>query len=524
MGIILKKSVERFLSRERGDLRAWKQFTDDELDELMSQLPVAPPIWYTLRKEQKIALLIGADHRRAAFWYDTGMGKSLITIALTRYFRRADIVDSVLVLVPHKINKNEWEREVQKWSPQTRYTVLRGSSEDKWRQLEERRADIVIETYAGLSRMLSPLTTVKRKRRGRTVEMDKLVIDEKLVRRLQTHIDGVVCDESNHVGNHLRLPFRLCRRLSREAHIFFLLAGTPFGRDPAPLWAQMYLIDGGYSLGETLGLFRAALYRSKDNPFGGQEYTFIETKENKAKLNRLLAHGSLRYEVEQSTLPMLTHIVRDVHLPEEADTYYRHARQAIIAAKGQTREMKNAFLRMRQISSGFVGFYDDDAGEKAKFVFPENPKLDALLALIDSIREDRKILVFHDFIYSGEVIAAALTSLGISHIKYGGKQTDATGLLQRFESDPRLRVFVLSTAGAYGLNLQAAQYGIFYESPVSVIIRKQMIRRFERQNSPHDHVFLYDLLTRGTMDEKILQFYEQGLDLFDSIVRGKVTV
>jgi SNF2 family DNA or RNA helicase len=448
------------------------------------------------------------------------MGKTLLTIALTRYFRRLDVVDSVLVLVPYKINKDEWEREIQKWSPNTKYTILRGTSAEKWEQLEAARASIVVETYAGLARMVCPLKTVKRKRSGRSVKMDKLVIDEKLVKRLLTHVDGVVCDESNHVGAHDTLPFRICRRLGNKAGIFFLLAGTPFGRDPLPLWAQIYLVDGGHSLGETLGLFRSALYKSKPDAFGFPEYTFNDSKENMAKLNRLLAHSSIRYEVEQSTLPRRIDIIKEVSLPADADEYYQRARAVIVEAKGSYREMRNAFLRMRQISSGFVGYHDDENGEKARYVFPENPKLDALMALIDSIREDRKILVFHDFRHSGEVIAAALTTAGISHIKYGGKQTDAKGLLQRFESDPRLRVFVLSTAGAYGLNLQAAQYGIFYESPVPVITRKQMIRRFERQNSPHDRVFLYDLVTIGTMDRRILDFYKAGQNLFDAIVRG----
>jgi superfamily II DNA or RNA helicase len=115
MGIIPKKAIEQFLDRPRDDLRDWKNLSDEELDGLMETLPVMPPIWYTLRKEQKVCFLIGAMRRRAAFWVDTGMGKTLLTIALARYFRRLDVVDTVLVLVPYKIVKDSWEREIQKW-------------------------------------------------------------------------------------------------------------------------------------------------------------------------------------------------------------------------------------------------------------------------------------------------------------------------------------------------------------------------------------------------------------------------
>src|SRR5262245_21422236 len=284
----------------------------------------------------------------------------------------------------------------------------------------------------------------------------------------------------------------------------------------------MKLIDGGMSLGETLGLFRSALFRTKINPYGGYEYTFI-AKET-ATLNRLLAHNSIRYEVEQSTLPAMVHIIKEVGLEGDAEIYYQRARDALKAAKGNVREIRNVFLRMRQISSGFLGYADDDTGEKAQYEFPENPKLELLMALVESIREDRKIVVYHDFIWSGDKIAAGLAERGIGYVKVGGHAKVEPGMLDRFAKDPKIRVFVLSTAGAYGLNLQAAQYGIFYESPVSIITRKQMIRRIERQYSEHARVFLYDLVSVGTMDQRILDFYNAGKDLFDAIIKGKVAL
>lgn len=519
--MIRKRAVEDFLARPRRDMRSWKKFDDAWLDELMWRLPVAPPIWYKLRREQKVCFLIGAHYERFAFWLDTGLGKTLLTIALTSYFRRAGDFETALILVPNKINKDEWEREIQKHTPDLPYLILRGSTEDKWKQLDEWRGKpaLVVETYGGLSRMLCPLATVQRK--GKRA-IDKLVPEPHLIQRLLHTIDGVFLDESNAAGNHQALPFRLCWQLSKHLQHFFCMAGTPFGRDPTPLWAQMKLIDGGEGLGETLGLFRTALFRAKPNPHGGFDYTF-DQRETKT-LYRMLAHNSIRYEVEQSTLPALSHIIKDVFLARDADSYYDRAKAALRAAKGNVPEIRNVFLRMRQISSGFIGYADEETGEKAKFEFPENPKLDMLMALCESIREDRKVIVFHDFVWSGDKIAAGLAERGIGYVKVGGHEKDTAGVLDRFQHDPKIRVFVLSTAGAYGLNLQAAQYGIFFESPVSVIKRKQMIRRFERQYSPHERVFLYDLVSVGTMDQRILDFYAMGQSLFDEIIHGRVSI
>jgi SNF2 family DNA or RNA helicase len=75
---------------------------------------------------------------------------------------------------------------------------------------------------------------------------------------------------------------------------------------------------------------------------------------------------------------------------------------------------------------------------------------------------------------------------------------------------------------AIGLNLQIAQYGHVYESPVSLITRKQAERRFHRQESRHDRVFLYDYIVDDTVDELILSYHQQGRDLFRAIVNGDV--
>jgi SNF2 family DNA or RNA helicase len=298
------------------------------------------------------------------------------------------------------------------------------------------------------------------------------------------------------------------------------LTGTPFGRDPTALWSQMFLIDDGWCLGESLGLFRAAFFTAKKNFWGGNDYTFRKSRAQ--LLNKFIAHRSIRYEADESTLPRLVPIIKEVSLPGDARAYYDKAKATIIASHGNFNEMKNAFVRMRQISSGFVGYHDDESGDRAQFEFADNPKLDLLVSLLHEIRPDRKVLVFHDFVHSGKVIARELTDEGISHVRLNSKDKDPAAVLERFKTDPDCRVFVLGTAGAYGLNLQVAQYGIFYESPVSVILRKQMVRRFERQGSEHKTVFLYDLVVRSTVDSLILAYHRQGADLFKAIINGAV--
>jgi len=336
-------------------------------------------------------------------------------------------------------------------------------------------------------------------------------------------VDGLVMDESTEVANKRTLPFRICRQITKQSQFVFSLTGTPFGRDPMPIWGQMFLVDKGHTLGESMALFRSAFYTEKKNYWGGFEYTFRDRR--RKLLHRFLADRSIRYPANKADLPRLVSIVKELRLAADAREYYERARETLAKARGNFREMKNAFMSLRQISSGFLGFKDDETGEKARFEFTPNVKLDALIDLVTHIRRDRKIVVFHDFIFSGELISRALTRLGIDHARVYGKTRDTREQLLRFKTDPKCRVFLVnSAAGWAGLNLQVAKYLIYYESPVGVIMRTQTQRRVERQESEHEKVFVYDLVVRGTVDQRILDFHKSGKDLFRAVIDGEMVL
>jgi SNF2 family DNA or RNA helicase len=513
MGIIARKSKKEFLKRDRHDFREYKKLTETQLEDRMMKLPVRPPIWQKLSHLQKVCFIIGAETRRFCFFNDTGTGKSLLAIALLRYFRKFGVIGNALILVPNKINKREWELEIQKHSPQSSCLVLRGSSDEKWQAVADNDVLFTIETYAGFSRMACD--------REETKTGEKLKPSPKKAALLAKYFDAIVCDESVNVGHHTNLPFRLCRKLSKTSPVVFTMTGTPFNRDPTLLWAQIFLVDHGYTLGETLGLFRSIFCKEQDNYWSGaKEYKF--DKKQQGLLNDLIAHRSIAYPVDEGSLPACVEIPKFVQLPSDAETYYEKAKQELVAAKGNFTETKNAFIRMRQISSGFVGYADDETGERAKFAFPDNPKLDMLMSMLKSINPEHKVIVFIDFNYSGERILKELITAKISASLLYGKTKNPDHVRDLFVNDPKQRVLILQNKLGVGLNIQVARYGIFYESPVSAIDRKQCRRRVERQHSLYNTVFIYDLLMKGTVDEQILEYHKEGKDLFEGIIQGNV--
>lgn len=519
MGVLPKIAIKKFLARERRDFRKWKDYKYNKLNALMEQLPVRPPIWKKLRKHQRVCLLLGARHGSWAFFLDTGCGKSLLSIALARYFKKAKEGQRFLVLVPNRINMFEWRDEIEKHSPGTKYEILSGTTKQKWEQLRRGDALLYVTTYMGLLYMVCKTTKTKK-------GVTKMTPWDKQINALLKLLDGFFLDESTELGNPDSLTYRICRRFAKAGKRMYPLSGTPFGKDLKPLWAQMFLVDLGHTLGETLGLFRSGFYSETINQQTGfPEYHF--EKKKAPLLHQFIASRSIEYTADAATLPKLVSITKEVDMSSDAEAHYYAVKEEFRSAVAEPTSknlmvIKNTFLRLRQISSGFIGYQDDETEERASLEFVDKPKLDMLMSILAEVTPRSKVVIFCQFIYSGFMISREMEKAGIGHVRIYGGTKDQNSVLKAFKEDDACRGLVLNNdCGGFGLNLQVAQYGIYFESPICPIMRKQTRRRVERQGSEHSSVFIYDLVTRGTYDHANLVALEEGKNLLEEVLRGK---
>jgi len=334
--------------------------------------------------------------------------------------------------------------------------------------------------------------------------------------------DAVVFDQSTKLGNNKSLSFKVANEFSAEAQIRYSLAGRAFGRDPFILWAQLYVTDRGKALGKSPWLFREAFWSRYQAPFG-TIWRFRKRREN--ALNYKVSASSIRYAIDECLdLPPKSYIRKECEFPVENLGYYNTMRAQLLQSKGNWREVKNAFLKLRTISSGFVGFIDDDSGDRAQVEFAENPKLNLLLELLDELPEDKKIIIFHEFNYSGEKISDELTKRKLKHGRLWGGTKDWTAIKNGFNNNPDYRILVANCRKAsMGLNLQVANYCIFYESPVSAIDRYECEGRIFRSGQV-EKTFFYDLILKNSADELILAFHKEGADLHRALVEDPARI
>lgn len=510
--MISKYAVEAFLNRQTEQFDWIKTLTEDQLDYELAQL--LPPVHFHTkpRLHQKACFLLGTLVPEFLYFLDLGTGKTKLVLDLLRYGLLWGHYKCALIVVPQLTNVAGWLEQIAEHAPDLTVVALEGSSAGRWRTLQTVKAHGFVIAYASLVAMTS--RKIVDGRTGKT----KMVPDPEAIRKLAELFDVVAADECQAIKSHRSLTFKILSALAQKAKARFGLTGTPFGRKPEDLWAQFKFIDHGKTLGTTLGIFRAAFFKEEINYWGGYEYEFKSAME--PQLAALIKNRSICYtEKECGDVPAVVPIHVPIPMPDEYRPYYRAIVEKLKEAQSDLRLRESAFMNLRQLSSGFLNTKDEDGSER--IVMAENPKLDYTMGLVDSLPKGCKLVIFHEFTFTGDVICGALKERKVKYVRLSGQTKDAKEELRRFKFDDRYEVAVIiSKVGAAGLNLQRANYQVFYECPVSAIVRQQAEKRCARTGQERK-VFIYDLLMQPGIDRRILEFTQEGKSMLARLVKGE---
>ena len=147
-------------------------------------------------------------------------------------------------------------------------------------------------------------------------------------------------------------------------------------------------------------------------------------------------------------------------------------------------------------------------------------KLDLLREMLPPmVEEGRRILLFSQFTGMLSLIAQALDDLGLAYVTLTGDTQDRATPVQRFMQG-EIPVFLISLkAGGVGLNLTAADTVIHFDPWWNPAAENQASDRAHRigQQQP---VFVYRLITAGSIEERIAELQERKALLAESILEG----
>lgn len=514
--MINQKAIDIFLGRRLESYDWLKSCPQHEIDAALAELSPQPDVGYAWL-HQKVGLLILLELKRFMLHWGMGGGKTLLTLLLLKYRKQCGEKPKAIVFVPYITSVDTWIEEVKKHAPDLRCIGLIGSTAANREQLRL-DGDLFVICYQSAVAMVSEAVPGAH---GKT----KWQLSAKRVREFFAGFDMLICDEVHKCKNVSSLTYRMCRAISSQCEYTLGLTGTPFGKDLTDLWPQFYLIDFGETLGPTLGFYRAVFFTPKLNYWGGLDYQF--KRRMMPALTRIIKHKSIHYSIDEfADMPPKQYISRTLPQPPDSQGYARVALQAIREAhkgKGSYQLIESNYLKLRQLSSGFLTLKGED-NAKLQIKFQHSPKMEAFVDLVDSLPADSKCVCFHHFVYTNALISDQLRQLKIGHARIWGGAKDQIGQLRKFRTDPDCRVLVINVkSGSSSLNLQFANYLIFFEQPDSPIDRAQAEARVWRPGQAK-RVMIYDLLVKGTVDHQLHAANLAGASLLQELLSGKATL
>ena len=134
------------------------------------------------------------------------------------------------------------------------------------------------------------------------------------------------------------------------------------------------------------------------------------------------------------------------------------------------------------------------------------------------IEEKHRVLLFSQFVDMLDIIKGWLKRTGIEYEYLTGKTKDRQAAVENFNNNPKVKVFLISLkAGGTGLNLTGADYVIHYDPWWNPAVEDQATDRAYRIGQKKK-VFVYRLITRNTVEEKIQKLKTIKRNLVDSVI------
>ena len=410
---------------------------------------------------------------------DMGLGKTLQAIALL--LRRA-AEGPALVIAPTSVCFN-WEAELRRFAPTLNPRMLGAGDRDTFfGDLGPR--DVVITSYGLLNSEVERMQSIK--------------------------WHTTILDEAQAIKNTLTKRSQAAMSLSADFRL--ILTGTPIENHLGELWNLFQFINPGL-LG-TIEQFhqRFAVPIERDHH-----------REASQQLKRLVQPFLLRRTKSQvlTELPPRIEVTVPVTLSDEEAMIYETSRQRAVMqlsenteAKGRHVRILAEIMRLRRACC-HPSLLLPDCGLPGA-------KLAAFSETIDELLVNRhKALVFSQFVDHLSILRAELDRKEISYQYLDGstplrERKRAVDAFQNGEGD----VFLISLkAGGTGLNLTAADYVLHMDPWWNPAVEDQAADRAHRLGQLRP-VTIYRFITRGTIEEKILELHSTKRELADSLLEG----
>jgi len=440
-----------------------------------------------------------------ALFDDMGVGKTVQTIAAINKLKEKGEAGKVLIICPNSLKK-QWHDEIKKFSNMSSL-VIEGNKA-KRQNLWEKRVRIKIINYE-------------------LVRFDDYPFYHEW--------DILVLDEASRIKNSFAKTTRYIKKIRAKRR--YVLTGTPIEN----------MITDLYSIFEFLNPTILPSYRgfkeeyliTRLRNFGGLQFEEIVGYKNLDKLKKVIGPYYIRRRKEEvlKELPSLVNEKIWVELNPSERKHYNAIKKIIEEKidniKAGDDDSFNSILGemtlLRVLCNGEICLkWSNPSNTEIQKMQPlmkeTSSKNDECMNLIRSIirQNGDKIIVFSDYVAPLKDLEDRLMKGQIGYSSLYGTIKNREEEIEKFRKNSNIRVLLSQIrTGGYGLNLQEANQVIFLNNPWNPAVKNQALSRTHR-NGQKKTVFVYDLIVRDSIEERVLKALENKTALSEKVIAKNI--
>ena len=380
----------------------------------------------------------------------------------------------VLVIAPLRVASMSWPDEFGKWEhlSELKYSVAVGTETER-RAALMKPADIYI---------------INRENVQWLIEDSKLPFS----------FDTVVVDELSSFKNYQAKRFRALMKVRPRVKRIIGLTGTPSSNGLMDLWAEFRLLDMGARLGRFISQYRLE-YFQPDKRNGQVIFSYKPLPGAEQRIYDKISDITISMRsTDLLKMPELVSSEYTVRLSDEERERYDGLKQDLVLQlpDGEITAANAAALtgKLCQMANGAI--YTDDGG----IVNLHDQKLDALEDIIEAAG-GKPLLVAYWFKHDLARITERLQKL---HVPFS--KLDSAESIKRWNNGELPVALIHPASAGHGLNLQSGGSCIvWFGLTWSLELYQQTNARLWRQGQSAETVVVQHIVTKGTIDERILK-------------------
>lgn len=419
---------------------------------------------------------------------EMGLGKSIQTIMFIKQVLKEKPDVKIMIVVPTSLVYN-WQNEFEKFAPDLKYVVVADNKKRRKEIIEKQDEYNIFITSYGL------------------VRNDK---DE------YENMDFELCivDEAQNIKNYQAIMTKEIKKIKAKCKI--ALTGTPLENNITELWSIFDYIMPGYL--NSITKFR-------------EKYNIKDTDENSLKIIELLNHQIKPFILRRKKSDVIKSLPEKIEnkvyidLPKKQKMLYlkvlndtKKEMDELIGQGGfQKSKMKilQLLTKLRQICIDPSVMYDNYNGESIK--------IDELISIVkENVENGHKVLIFSSFKRVLDNVSKKFNENNLSYYMINGsvKGKDRMDMVDRFNRDETNCFLITLKSGGTGLNLVGADVVIHLDIWWNPQVENQATDRAHRIGQKNK-VSVIKLITKGTIEERIIELQEKKKQLSDNLIEGK---